>query len=186
MRGVEVRLKQLPLQVREEGNWYIVNPEAGQKVRRSRQQDAGHEGRPGDQPGTPRGGQEPEGRPAPRVRTEADLPVPRLEPFPDCLEMLGQEEEEETPGNSTGKALEGLRRKLEEEKNQEERHTLELRKKIQEREKSFSEGSGGVDRPTHMELLVQHEGYRRERKGVVLGLEAAIDLVELAEEEQDH
>ena len=32
---------------------------------------------------------------------------------------------------------------------------------------------------------MQHEGYRREREGVVLGLEAAIDLVELAEEEQD-
>ena len=36
-----------------------------------------------------------------------------------------------------------------------------------------------------MELLVQHKGYRWEREGVVLGLEAAINLMELAEEEQD-
>ena len=35
-----------------------------------------------------------------------------------------------------------------------------------------------------MELLLRDEGYHREREGVVLGLEAAIDLVELAEEEQ--
>ena len=95
MRGVEVRLKKLPLQVGEEGNWYIVNPEAVQKVRQSRQQNAGHEGPQGDQPGTPREGQELEGRSAPRVRTDADLPLPRLEHFLDCLAMLGQEEEEE-------------------------------------------------------------------------------------------
>ena len=100
-------------------------------------------------------------------------------------ETAQEQGKEEMHGNSAGEVLEGLRRKLEEEKNQEERHTLKLWKKIRERERSFSEGIGGLDWPTYMELLVQHEGYRRERKGVVLGLEAAINLMELAEEEQD-
>ena len=37
----------------------------------------------------------------------------------------------------------------------------------------------------YTELLVRVEGYHRERERVVVGLEAALDLVELAEEEQD-
>ena len=87
-------------------------------------------------------------------------------------------------GNSTGEVHEGLCRKLEEEKNQEDRRTLKLRKKIPEREIAFEEGTGGLDRHIYMGLLMRDEGYRRERDGVVLGLEAAIDLVEQAEEEQ--
>ena len=99
--------------------------------------------------------------------------------------MPAQEQgKEETCGNSTGEVLKGLCRKLEEEKNQEDRPTVKLWKKIREREKSFGEGSVGLDRPIYMELLLQDEGYHREQEGVVLGLEAAIDLVELAEEEQ--
>ena len=67
------------------------------------------------------------------------------------------EEEGQPPGEPTkeqGKeetssivrqALGRLRKKAEEEKNQEERHTLEVWERIQEREKSFREGNGGVN-----------------------------------------
>ena len=103
----------------------------------------------------------------------------------DPGEPAQEQGKEETRGNSAGEVLEGLRRKLEEERNQEERHTLKLRKTIRERERSFSEGIGGLDRPTYMELMVQHEGYHREREGRVLGLEVAIDIVEKAEEKQE-
>ena len=139
---------------------------------------------------------------SPQGPATATIQVPPSAPREGCEEHPGTtdldiEEEGQPPGEpgkeqgneetsgSASKAFGRLRRKVEEEKNQEEGHTLELRKKIQEREKSFSEGSRGVDRPTHMELLVQHKGYRWEREGVVLVLEAAINLMELAEEEQD-
>ena len=36
-----------------------------------------------------------------------------------------------------------------------------------------------------MELLERYKKYCREREGMVLGLERAIDLVEMAEEEPD-
>ena len=89
MRGVKVMLRKIPLQVGEEGNRYIMDPEAGKEAHRSRQQEAGNKGRAGDQTGTPREGQEMEDRPAPRARTDADLPRPRLVHFLDCLAMLG-------------------------------------------------------------------------------------------------
>ena len=52
-------------------------------------------------------------------------------------------------------------------------------------ERYLGEGAGGVYRPVYMELLALDEGYSREREGVVLGLERAIDLVELGEEDPD-
>ena len=62
IREVEVMLRKLPLHVREEENRYTVDPEAGRRVRRSHPQEAGPEGRPGEQPGTPGEGQEREVR----------------------------------------------------------------------------------------------------------------------------
>ena len=49
--------------------------------------------------------------------------------------------------------------------------------------RSLGGGAGGAYRPVYLELLVRDERYRREREGVIIGLERAIDLVELEEEE---
>ena len=72
MRGVKVMLRKIPSQGGEEGNRGIIDPEAGQEAHRSRQQEVGNEGSPGDQAGTPREGQELEDSPAPRALTDAD------------------------------------------------------------------------------------------------------------------
>ena len=75
-------------------------------------------------------------------------------------ETAQEQGKEEMHGNSAGEVLEGLRRKLEEEKNQEDRPTVKLWKKIRERESSFGEGTRGLDRPIYMELLVRHSGFK--------------------------
>ena len=72
---------------------------------------------------------------------------------------------EETCGDSTGEVLKGLCRKLEEEKNQEDSRTIKLLKKIREREKSFEEGTGGLDRPTYLELLHGMRATARRERG---------------------
>ena len=100
----------------------------------------------------------------------------------------GEPTKEQGKGETSGivsQALRRLRKKAEEEKNQEERHTLKVWERIQEREKSFSEGNGGVDWQTHMELQLQHDGYLREHDGIELGIKMVIDLRVQAEEEQD-
>ena len=99
-------------------------------------------------------------------------------------ELVQEQGKEETRGNYSGEVLERLRKKLGEEKNKEDRGIIKLRKKTREMERYLGEGAGGVYPATYMEILVWDKGYRREREGVVLGLERAIDLIELAEEEQ--
>ena len=49
--------------------------------------------------------------------------------------------------------------------------------------RSLGGGAGGAYRPVYLELLARDERYRREREGVITGIERAIDLVELEEEE---
>ena len=91
-------------------------------------------------------------------------------------EPVKEQGNEETRG-SASEALGRLRRKIEEKKHQEERRNVSLWKKIQDSERSFSEGAGELDRQTYAELL--------EREGVMLGLEAALGLVDQARAEQD-
>ena len=47
--------------------------------------------------------------------------------------------------------------------------------------RSLGGGAGGAYRPVYMELLARDERYRREREGVVIGIERAIDLLEMEE-----
>ena len=82
-------------------------------------------------------------------------------------------------------ALVGVCRKLEEEKNKEVRELIQLSKKIQDMKKSLAKGAGGVYRPAYRELIRRNEGYHREREGVEIGLERAIDLIEQVEEEPE-
>ena len=56
-----------------------------------------------------------------------------------------KERENEETSDSVSKAIGRLRKEAEGEKNQEEMHALEIRKKIQEIEKAFSEGNGEID-----------------------------------------
>ena len=71
--------------------------------------------------------------------------TPREGKEEDPGEPAQEQGKKETRGNSAGEVLERLHRKLEEEKDQEERHTLELWKMIRDRERSFSEGIRGLD-----------------------------------------
>ena len=87
------------------------------------------------------------------------------------------------PRQRRREALGGVRRKLEEEKDKEVRGVIKLRKKSQDMERSLGGGAGGAYRPVYLELLARDERYRREREGVITGIERAIDLVELEEEE---
>ena len=97
---------------------------------------------------------------------------------------MQEQRKEETRGNSINKVIEGLRRKLEVEKDKEVRGILKMRKKIQNLKKYLDEGSGGAYRQVQRELLERYKKYCTEREGMVLGLERAIDLVEQAEGEQ--
>ena len=83
---------------------------------------------------------------------------------------------EETSG-STSKALERLHRKIEEKKLQEEGRNVSLWKKVQDEARAFSEGAGVLHRQVYTELL--------ERGGIVLGLKAAMSLVDRTKAEQD-
>ena len=74
---------------------------------------------------------------------------------------------------------------MEEEKDQEERHTLKVRRKIQEGEKTAREGNGGIDGQIQREVRWQRDGYLKECEEVELGIKIVIDLIAQAEEKQD-
>ena len=62
---------------------------------------------------------------------------------------------------------------------------MKLRKKIHDLKKYLNAGFGGAYRQVHRESLERHEKYCKEREGIVVGLDKAIDIVEIEEEEQD-
>ena len=121
--------------------------------------------------------------PCPRERGERDLGTVGIgieEEDKPSREPAQEQAKEETRGSSTSRVLKKLCKKLEEEKQQTERLNIKLRKVIRNRDRSYSEGSLGLERQTYLELQGRDKGYRREREGVGLGLEGALDLVEQA------
>ena len=80
--------------------------------------------------------------------------------------------------------LEGIRKKIRKEIYKEDRGILNLRKKAQEREKYLSGGAGGGYEAAHREMQARDEERRVELDGVVWGLERALDIVNIVEEEQ--
>ena len=91
---------------------------------------------------------------------------------------------EDSSSNYPGGILERLRKKLREEIHKEDRGIIKLRKKIQKREIYFGGGAKVEYRAAHREIILRDEEYRMEREGLVLGLERAIDIIDLVEEEQ--
>ena len=58
------------------------------------------------------------------------------------METAQEQRKEEMRGNSISEVLGGLRRKLEEEKNQEDRRTIKLQKKIQDLKNTSTRAQG--------------------------------------------
>ena len=73
-----------------------------------------------------------------------------------------EQRKEETRGNSISEFLEGLRRKLEEEKEKEVRGILKMRMKIQNLKRYLEEGSGGAYQQIQRESLERYEKHRTE------------------------
>ena len=72
------------------------------------------------------------------------------------------------------------RKKLEEERERTERINARVRKKIRSREKSYKEGSGGLNQQTYHDLQNQDKGKLRESEGMIAGLDWAIEIKEQA------
>ena len=91
---------------------------------------------------------------------------------------------EDSSSNYPGGILERLRKKLREEIHKEDRGIIKLRKKIQERKIYLGGDARGEYRAAHKEIILRDKEYHRERKGLVWGLERAIYIIDLVEEEQ--
>ena len=83
------------------------------------------------------------------------------------------------------KVLREIRGKLEEEMNKEIRGVMRLRKKIHDLKRKINEDPVGAYRQVSVETIDRNEKYYKEHDVMALGLESAIDTVEMEEEEQD-
>ena len=86
--------------------------------------------------------------------------------------------QKETRGNSTSKFLEGLRKELEEEKDKEVRGISKMKIKILNLKRHLGKNPVGAHRQIQGEVIERYENYCTEQKGMVQGLERAIELVE--------
>ena len=80
--------------------------------------------------------------------------------------------------------LEGVRKKIRKEIYKEDIGILNLRKKAQERDTYLSGGAGGEYKAAHREIQAREEERYLELDGVVEGLERALVIINIAEEEQ--